>query len=329
MAIQRPSLSKLTRLWEKTVDTLSRKKSRKPDNREYTLMIVPHQGEAVIRLRIPIKAVRYSITAACVIAIATTGLFINYRQTVKTASIDKTELSRLREVTTQQYAQLEQLAQKTAVLQEDMSRLNALDTEIRRIVNTEESSGTSRSGMARPAAKHNGQGGPVVQPSIDQLDRLMDDLQATAKAREKSLSELKTLISERNARLAVTPSIWPTNGDVTSRFGWRGSPWGWGSDWHPGIDIANDQGTAIVATANGKVVRSGWYGGYGKAVEIDHGNGIVTLYGHNSELVAAVGKWVKKGEIIAYMGNTGVSTGPHLHYEVRVNGTAVNPANFL
>jgi murein DD-endopeptidase MepM/ murein hydrolase activator NlpD len=74
---------------------------------------------------------------------------------------------------------------------------------------------------------------------------------------------------------------------------------------------------------------SGWYGGYGKCIQIDHGNGIVTLYGHNSQVVADVGQTVKKGEVIAYMGSTGASTGSHLHYEVRVNGTAVNPANFL
>jgi murein DD-endopeptidase MepM/ murein hydrolase activator NlpD len=164
---------------------------------------------------------------------------------------------------------------------------------------------------------------------VDQLNSLVEDLQAAAKVRAQSLAELKQKVSAHNARLAVTPSIWPTNGDVTSRFGWRNSPFGWGSDWHPGIDIANNHGTAIVATANGQVVMSGWYGGYGKCIQIDHGNGIVTLYGHNSQIVADVGQTVKKGEVIAYMGSTGASTGSHVHYEVRVNGTAVNPANFL
>ncbi|MGL5513487.1 MAG: M23 family metallopeptidase, partial [Sporomusa sp.] len=116
---------------------------------------------------------------------------------------------------------------------------------------------------------------------------------------------------------------------VTSRFGWRSSPWGRGSDWHPGIDIANDTDTPIVAAAAGIVTNSGWSGGYGKMIEIDHGNGIVTIYGHNSKLLVESGKLVKKGQPIAYMGNTGLSTGSHLHYEVRVNGTAVNPASFL
>ncbi|SDE50874.1 hypothetical protein SPACI_017690 [Sporomusa acidovorans DSM 3132] len=131
------------------------------------------------------------------------------------------------------------------------------------------------------------------------------------------------------AKLATTPSIWPTSGEVTSGFGWRSSPWGDGSEMHPGIDIANSIGSPIFATADGVVVQSGWAGGYGNIVHIDHGNGIETIYGHNSRVSVSVGQSVKKGQIIAYSGNTGRSTGPHAHYEVRVNGTAVDPIRFL
>ena len=97
-----------------------------------------------------------------------------------------------------------------------------------------------------------------------------------------------------------------------------------------GIDIANDIGTPIVAAADGVVVDSGWNsGGYGYMVDLDHGNGIVTRYAHNSRNAVSVGQVVKKGQLIAYMGSTGFSTGPHVHYEVRVNGKAVNPDRFL
>lgn len=130
-------------------------------------------------------------------------------------------------------------------------------------------------------------------------------------------------------KLAATPSIWPTNGQVTSSFGWRTSPWGGGSELHPGIDIANSMGTPIFATADGVVVQSGWAGGYGNIVQIDHGNGIETIYGHNSRVAVSVGQAVKKGQVISYLGSTGRSTGPHVHYEVRVNGTAVDPIRFL
>ena len=129
--------------------------------------------------------------------------------------------------------------------------------------------------------------------------------------------------------LANKPSIWPTGGTVTSGFGWRISPWGEGSEFHQGIDIANSLGTPIVATADGKVVQSGWSGGYGNLVQIDHGNGIATMYGHNSQLVVSDGQQVRKGQIIAYLGSTGRSTGPHVHYEIRVNGKSIDPVGFL
>ena len=130
-------------------------------------------------------------------------------------------------------------------------------------------------------------------------------------------------------KLAVTPSIWPTSGEVTSGFGWRSSPWGGGSELHQGIDIANSMGTPIFATADGVVVQSGWSGGYGNIVQIDHGNGIETIYGHNSRILVNSGQSVKKGQVISYLGSTGRSTGPHVHYEIRVNGTAVDPIRFL
>lgn len=129
--------------------------------------------------------------------------------------------------------------------------------------------------------------------------------------------------------LATKPSIWPVSGEVTSGFGWRNSPWGGGSELHAGIDIANNLGTPIVATADGTVVRSEWSGGYGNVVQIDHGNGIETIYGHNSRIIVNAGHSVKKGQVIAYLGSTGRSTGPHVHYEVRVNGAAVDPVSFL
>ncbi|XER09748.1 hypothetical protein SRRS_53800 [Sporomusa rhizae] len=138
---------------------------------------------------------------------------------------------------------------------------------------------------------------------------------------------------EKNARsmdkLANKPSLWPVTGEITSVFGWRNSPWGGGSEFHPGIDIANNMETPIVATADGEVVQSEPAGGYGNIVKINHGNGIETIYGHNAHLAVNAGQSVKKGQVIAYLGNTGRSTGPHLHYEVRVNGTAVDPISFL
>ena len=149
------------------------------------------------------------------------------------------------------------------------------------------------------------------------------------KTKDASLKDLKNQLEERNQKISRTPSIWPTEGDITSRFGWRQSPFGYGSDWHPGVDIATAMGTPIHATAAGVVTNAGWYGGYGRYVEIDHGDGYVTAYGHHSAIAVATGQHVNKGDVIAYVGNSGMSTGPHVHYEVRVNGREVNPMSFM
>lgn len=306
------------------------KKNNKPDRREYTLMVVPHHGQAVRSIRVPIIAVKYAISALCLIMVFMVGSFINYHYTVSAASTEKVELEKLRENNGNQVKQIEQLAKTTANLQSDMERLNSLDAELRRIVNNEDTANTSRAGLVRPSATYDGQGGPRIQPDISDIENTVNDLQAAISVRERSLEELKQQLLAKRARQAATPSIWPTSGDVTSRFGWRSSPGGWGSEYHPGIDIANSIGTPIMATADGEVTRSSDAGdGYGRMVQIDHGNGIVTIYGHNSQLLVRVGQVVKKGDVIAYLGNTGYSTGPHCHYEIRVNGTAVNPATFL
>jgi murein DD-endopeptidase MepM/ murein hydrolase activator NlpD len=129
--------------------------------------------------------------------------------------------------------------------------------------------------------------------------------------------------------VATTPSIWPAKGAVTSGFGWRISPFGGGAELHQGIDIASEPGTPVVATADGEVVESGWGGDYGNMVRIDHGNGLATVYGHNERLAVNLGQRVQKGQVIAYAGSTGRSTGPHVHYEVRKDGAAVDPWRYL
>jgi murein DD-endopeptidase MepM/ murein hydrolase activator NlpD len=153
-----------------------------------------------------------------------------------------------------------------------------------------------------------------LEPAQPSASFEVSDIEATARSKDK---------------LATKPSIWPASGEVTSSFGWRNSPWGDGRELHPGIDLATSEGTPIVATADGKVVNSGWSGGYGNIIQIEHGNGIETIYGHNSRILANIGESVRKGQVIAYSGNTGRSTGPHLHYEIRVNGTPVDPMSFL
>ena len=134
---------------------------------------------------------------------------------------------------------------------------------------------------------------------------------------------------ERPTWLPTGTFRWPISGRITSRFGGRASPGGIGSTNHQGIDIAGPYGTPVYAADGGTVTYSGWMGGYGYLVEINHGNGYVTRYGHNSSLTVSVGDHVYKGQQIARVGSTGNSTGNHCHFEIRYNGVARNPLNYL
>lgn len=123
--------------------------------------------------------------------------------------------------------------------------------------------------------------------------------------------------------------IWPCNGPITSPFGYRTHPIFGTTIYHAGMDIGVDYGTPIHAADGGTVILAGWCGGYGNAVIIDHGNGLQTLYGHNTSVAVSEGQAVSQGEVIAYAGSTGYSTGPHCHFEVRENGEAVDPMGYL
>lgn len=123
--------------------------------------------------------------------------------------------------------------------------------------------------------------------------------------------------------------MWPCNGPITSYYGWRTHPIFGTTKYHSGMDIAVDSGTPIHAADSGTVVYSGWLGGYGNCVMIDHGGGLVTLYAHNSALNVGEGQYVSKGAVVAYAGSTGYSTGPHCHFEVRLHGELTEPLNYL
>jgi murein DD-endopeptidase MepM/ murein hydrolase activator NlpD len=150
------------------------------------------------------------------------------------------------------------------------------------------------------------------------------NLSAAAKDyREKKLAEYRAQLASR------TPSLWPCPGFFTSPYGYRVHPIYGTGRFHAGCDIAAPMGTEIRATAAGTVITSGWLGGYGQAIEIDHGSGLTTLYGHCSQLIAPVGTVVRKGQVVARVGSTGQSTGPHCHYEVHIGGETTDPAPYL
>ena len=153
------------------------------------------------------------------------------------------------------------------------------------------------------------------------------ELIETSKEIERMIRRIQS--GEKNVGGSTGTMLWPAEGEITSPFGWRTHPIFGTQRLHTGIDIGADYGDTVRAADGGVVIHSDWMGGYGNAVIIDHGNGISTLYAHNSQLLVSEGQAVSKGQPISRVGSTGYSTGPHLHFEVRQNGSPVNPLNFL
>lgn len=158
---------------------------------------------------------------------------------------------------------------------------------------------------------------PVIEEAVSRGPR------GSYRARSMQPVASRSLSSFERREVASGRYLMPTRGILTSRYGWR-----WGG-FHSGIDVATSPGTPIVAAQGGTVISAGWEGGYGMCINISHGNGITTRYAHCSRLYVSAGQQVGAGQLIGAVGSTGHSTGPHLHFEVRINGSAVNPASYL
>lgn len=164
---------------------------------------------------------------------------------------------------------------------------------------------------------------------VRSMYRSLDNLDSEIVDGKHHKAELQKFLENQKMLLASTPSIWPTKGWLSSRFGYRVSPFTGEREFHRGIDIATRMSTPIVAPADGIALYVGWDGGYGKVLSIKHGYGLMTKYGHLKKALVKKGQYVKRGETIALVGNTGRSTGTHLHYEVHLNRVPVNPIRYI
>lgn len=178
-----------------------------------------------------------------------------------------------------------------------------------------------------------GQGGPDTvrrrASTGDTINRIQK-LETSLILKEKEANKLLARVKKDQVYYCALPNQSPAPGDITSSYGWRKSPFGGRRQvFHDGIDIANCSGTPVVAAGDGEVIYAEWKSAYGKLVEIDHGYGWVTKYGHNSRLLVKKGDKVKKGQVIAYMGSTGRSTGPHLHFSLLKAGDTQDPQVYL
>jgi len=299
----------------------------------YTLLIIPHKKKDSVKKFLATPIHFRIVSAVSVVLFCFFGYCAVDYLTLK---LEQMELANLRELTSTQQEQIDTLHEKISFFDRKLADLKQVDEKIRNMAS--ELTGKSRklSGKENAKAREQvlGVGGPLPaeEPGADKLTNLnrhMDRLLADASDRERSLSELQDFLHAQRSIAAVTPSIWPVRGWVTSEFGLRTNPFGRRAEFHAAIDIATKLGAPIEAPADGIVKNVEKRPDTGLMIQIEHGRGIQTLYAHLFRTAVSKGQVVKRGEVIGYVGNSGRSTGAHLHYAVSLNGVYVNPRKYL
>lgn len=233
----------------------------------------------------------------------------------------------------EQKTQLLSLAQKLGGLQKSLRRINDFDSKLRVMIDLDQESAQTSSpkGGTQSETFSNGYL-PLYRQELlaRKMHRFLKQLNVEARLEEVKQQEILAKLRQKQDILEATPSIWPTTGWVTSPFGWRTSPFTGKREHHPGLDISAPSGTPIYAPAKGKVTLAGnRHDGYGIQVKLYHGGNITTRYAHMKKAAVKPGQAVTRGELIGYVGNTGRSTGPHVHYEVHKAEVAVNPMKYI
>lgn len=286
--------------------------------RSYTLYLASSDARSVRKVRVPFYAIHVLAVLAVVGAVTMTAALASYsRMLLKVANYNS--LRREENHLQQQYVQLQAQAKDT---REQLSSLQSLATEVAMTYGVLRWRNTPFRAQSQPVPA----GPRGFERSVNQFHFLMQNASLVSMVDEGGLRLLPGPVP-RNSRLV--PSLWPVLGPITGSFGERQDPFTGEGAFHPGIDIGAVYGSSVHAAADGVVVYAGWEQGYGRFVVIDHGFGISTCYGHLSAINTQVGARVDRGDVIGYVGDSGRSTGPHLHYEVRINNTPVNPWRYL
>jgi len=288
-------------------------------NEFFTLIVVPHAKARFRKIQVPLKLARWVMAGASTLVLMICGVLVHYTR----ITAEVYDLRRLR-------AENRVLTLKTLEYEQNAGKLQAKVAQLHSIV--------SKLGVmagldhALPDTGVGGEGGvtgfETVAPSRAARPSLAAmDLSVSALT-DKS-TRLEEFYRDQTLLLSSTPSIWPVRGYLSATFGNRLDPFTGRPDFHPGIDISTPIGTKVVAPADGIVLSCAQQGGYGNAIIIDHGYGVVSRYGHLEGFNVRPGQKVRRGEVIGFVGNTGRSTGPHLHYEVWVREQAQNPIHFI
>lgn len=300
----------------------------------YTILVVPENGRAVKKLVLPSGLVRwfpYLLPATAALAIFLFFAFVyscygfwTHRQT--------------RRQVAQWRVTMEEVENHVRALEENLDRMSTMDSKLRMLSDLKDPDRQIALGSL-PQEKSN-YDSPFdeiltqlnMEGSVQNPDELLvkaKRLREQSLKEERSMAELTEQMRNQEILLAATPAIWPVAGHLTSRFGMRNSPITGQDRLHKGIDIGAPPGTTVYAPGDGTVVFVGSKSGYGQTLIINHGYGIITCYAHNSSLLVKNGERVRRGQAISKVGNTGASTGPHLHYEVRLHGVAKDPSLFI
>jgi septal ring factor EnvC (AmiA/AmiB activator) len=290
---------------------------KKMKRESYTVLILRHGRARFRKLHLPRALVlaTASVTALLVLA----GLFaphLFYRVRTQSAELDRLahENRRLWDERNQFEGALAEMGSHVGLVEEDARRL------------AEEMGVDSLPSLEAPA----GGSEPQIDPAGGfWFDGEIRAIQSRAERLDRSVDQLDEEFRERVRFLAATPNMLPVEGWFSHGFGWRKNPWTEAREFHKGLDIVAEAGTAIRAPADGVVTRASRWGNYGKCVEISHGYGFVTRYAHMSEIDVRPGDRVERGSVVGEVGSTGRSTGPHLHYEVFRDGRRVNPWKYV
>ena len=267
------------------------------------------------------------------IVVALAGMNLYLWDFYSKAQVLEQQLEESQKLVRDSESQLLSLTSKLQILESDLYRVQQFDAKLRVIMNIEDIASPQGEEEDLPTESSGLNNAIFLSQHRDlftrRLHSLIDELSTSVHLEEVQQQSLVTFLRENKDALLSTPSIWPAKGYLTSGFGYRSSPFTGRSSLHKGIDISNRPGTPVWAPARGAVTFSGPDGSYGICIVIDHGNNIVTRYGHLSKSLVTVGQYVQRNDVIGHMGNTGRSTGPHLHYEVFVNGANVNPLRYI
>ncbi len=299
-------------------------------NKSYTLMVISDNAP-VRRFHVRKSLIVQVGMGLMLLAGMGLGAGIHYFQVARDAAENRI----LRDENLTLRGQLKSVRERIEHIGSTLDRVERFDQKLRAMTML---SDPQRNLAMGPTESEPGMTAPATETQFTQLTSLesskaltgrLDRLSAEATRQEQSLQELQAYFQDQKSLLASTPSLWPARGWVTSDFGQRLDPYTADRVMHAGMDIAAPHGKEVFAPSDGTVVFAGREGGYGNVIVIDHGYGIKTRYGHLAKLLVKAGDRVKRGAHIAAVGNTGRSTGPHLHYEVRVNGIPQNPRKFI